>query len=100
MITSPAPAASRPAPVLAGEPWLVYEWVAPGGDGLFLVRPDGTDGRQILTALGSTLMHPDWSPDGSTIAFEKLDGTDQIWAADADGANARRLVSPRSKLIA
>jgi len=51
---------------------------------LHLRNGDGTNDR--LLADGA---HPDWSPDGSQVAYE-VDSKD-IWVIGADGSNARRV---------
>jgi Tol biopolymer transport system component len=82
--------------VRPGEPWIAYQWVAPaGGDGIFLVRPDGTGNHQLVPELDGLEWHPAWSPDGKRVAFihTTADDTRELWMVDADGANARRLAT-------
>jgi Tol biopolymer transport system component len=60
-----------------------------------LVRPDGTGDHPLTpTDLPGEQFHPDWSHDGTRIAFSVADddGTRDIWVVGADGANARRVV--------
>jgi Tol biopolymer transport system component len=77
-------------------PWIVYSspeacepgLTAPSGQGLCLVRPDGTDAHPIL----AQLMEPkkaDWSRDGRRLAFAAVDaaGAQRIWTSGSDGAN-------------
>jgi Tol biopolymer transport system component len=106
---TPTPRASPSQPavaVLPGEPWIVASWPggqAPGG-GLLLIREDGTDRHEILQQPAvhepaAHRDHPDWSPDGSQLAFENWysdvahPGHERIdiWVSDADGANARQV---------
>ena len=95
---STAPPTSEPAAtavdVAAGEPWIAAQ---PHRQHLVLLRPDGTDAVDILTDLPFEQFHPDWSPDGSRLAFEHApEGPDaavrDVWISDADGANAEPLV--------
>jgi Tol biopolymer transport system component len=92
-----------PFPVLPGEPWIAYMAnIGSGGtDRLHLVRPDGNDRHQLVTGLDGQQEHPDWSPDGSRIAFDHwtpdvaVPGRDliDIWTAAADGSDARRVAA-------
>lgn len=91
----------RPA-VLPGEPWIAYQ--APAADGtspLRLVRPDGSDDHPLLDADARIpdTGHPDWSPDGSHIAFDvwipRRSGPHRltIWIVRADGSDAREVAT-------
>ena len=95
--SAPSPSATveaSPVAPLDGE-WIVYQWLEAGGDGIFVMRPDGTDAHSLgLTPAGRT-SHPDWSHDGTRIAYEavtSVDGED-VWIADANGANAELAVA-------
>jgi Tol biopolymer transport system component len=69
------------------EPWIVFHGVALG---LTLARPDGSD---LHTILQGETVHPDWSPDGSEIAYVKVeDGRGQVWLTDAAGQEPRPLL--------
>lgn len=98
-VASPAPTAtSSPsasaAPTMrVGEPWIAYQWIQAGGDGIYLVRPDGTDSHALLPAAKFSAYHPDWSPDGAQIAFDaETDEGNEIWVVNADGTNAAAIV--------
>jgi len=96
MPPSSAPMSMTPSPsavaVVPGEPWILYQWMAGGGDGLYLVRPDGTAGHRILADLPPQVYHPEWSPDGKVIAFALGQDNGEIWTANADGTDAKKLV--------
>ena len=66
-----------------GEPWVVFHGVELG---LTLARVDGTG---LHTILEGETVHPDWSPDGSEIAYVH---TGQVWITDPAGEHPRRLV--------
>jgi len=90
-----APTAASPSPTAALDavvPWIVYQ--AP--DGLRLLRPDGSESRLVLphSPTAAAARHPDWSPDGTRLAFvvDEADGTRDIWTAAWDGSNASRLI--------
>ena len=40
-----------------------------GDEGVFLVRPDGTNQHEVATAIPGEHIHPDWSSDGRTLVF-------------------------------
>jgi Tol biopolymer transport system component len=81
-------------------PWVAYQASLRDGqfgvDGIFLVRPDGSQDHEILTAVPGQHIHPDWSADGRTLAF-RADVTDQSQLylvdpfADPTGRRARQL---------
>ena len=99
----PTPAVTH-VPVAVGEPWIVYtdQIGAAGTDRLWLVRPDAGDRHQLATGLDGEQEHPDWSRDGSRIAFDRAlpgptsqsgDPYRDLWVINADGSGARQLAS-------
>ena len=74
-------------------PDVVYQWGQGAGDGIYVMSADGSESRAILGDLGQSSYHPDWSPDGSRIAFE-LEGENgwDIWTAAPDGSDRLLLV--------
>ena len=90
---SPTASPSLEPQVGDGEPWIAYQWLAPQGDGIFLVRPDGTGGHQLVPDMTGSEIHPDWSPDGSQIAFVRQtpEGPTELWVVNADGTDPTRL---------
>lgn len=90
---------TTPKSPIASEPgWLAYQYQTDPDD-LFsikvhLVRVDGSQDRAIATSLPGAIRHPDFSPDGSRLAFDQLaseESSDQIYVAKADGSNAKRI---------
>jgi TolB protein len=82
------PAAS-PAPV-----------TAPGRNGqivyakfprLWVINPDGTGERKLPHIARSEDTTPDWSPDGSRIAFARCADKCEVWTIRPDGTGAKRL---------
>jgi TolB protein len=62
--------------------------------GLAVMRPDGTD-QHLLLAPAVDGRHPDWSPDGTRLAYEvdeTADDTTDIWVSRSDGTDAHKLV--------
>lgn len=56
-----------------------------------VMRPDGGDRQPLVEGSGVR-----WSPDGTTVAFERADG---IYLADADGADVRLLLEGRASPV-
>ena len=83
---------ATPFPVKAGEPWIIYQWVRGNGDGIYLMRPDGSD-QHLVGNPSIDAYHPDWSPDGSRFAYEAVGAKHyDILVANADGSGATVLV--------
>jgi sugar lactone lactonase YvrE len=63
-------------------------------DGLYTIRPDGSRMRRLVDRdWAGTGQQPDWSPDGSRIAFR---ARDHIFMIRADGRGLRRLTAMKS----
>jgi Tol biopolymer transport system component len=71
---------------------ITYEAAEAGGKpDIWVMNADGT-GRTQLTHHPSRDENPDWSPDGSQIAFySERTGNGQIWVVNADGSGERRV---------
>jgi Tol biopolymer transport system component len=84
------------APVLGdGEEWIAFQGVP---QGISLIRTDGTGGHVILGPPGDQ-NHPDWSPDGSEIAYVQYGGSSTVMITDVRGEDPRPLVeSPPADL--
>lgn len=80
----------------AGDNGLIA-FVSPGGGGrIGTISPDGT-GRTWLTPRAGIADKPAWSPDGSTIAFQRYKaGRWQIWTMTASGAAAVNISNSRT----
>jgi Tol biopolymer transport system component len=98
-----------PMSIAPGEAWIVY--TAPFYErdrnvGNRLVRPDGSDDHwatpQVPLPKDGWQVHPDWSPDGSLLAFIADDAADgdkppelwtrDLWITEPDGTDAERLL--------
>jgi WD40-like Beta Propeller Repeat len=91
--SEPGAASTQPsaAPAIGeGQEWIVFQG-APLG--LSLIQPDGSGNHVILGPPGDQV-HPDWSPDGSQIAYVQRDetGQQQIWITDPQGTKPQPLV--------
>jgi Tol biopolymer transport system component len=112
LATSGTAAAARPArpdaaqapasaPATANGRIAFSQWdLIPGGNlsghsNVYTINPGGT-GRHQLTHVGATQAAgaPDWSPDGTKIAYESNQTGDyRIWAMNSDGSGQRRLTN-------
>ena len=94
-------AEKKPTPdsPIASEPgWLAYQYQTDPDDffsiKVHLVRVDGSNDHAIATNLPGSIRHPDFSPDGSRLAFDQLTSEEdrgQTYIANADGSNAKRI---------
>jgi WD40 repeat protein len=70
---------------------IMFDRGTDAGFDIFVMNADGTDAQPLTTT--GTDYNPDWSPDGTEIAFTRQEdaATSDIFVMKADGANVRRL---------
>lgn len=71
-----------------GEEWIAFQGVP---QGISLTRADGTGSHVILGPPGDQT-HPDWSPDGSEIAYVQDGPVSTVMITDAGGEEPRPVV--------
>lgn len=65
-----------------------------GNDDVYVIRPDGSALTRLTTSPDSELA-PAWSPDGTRIAYVRLDPGDEqysLWVMNADGTNQHEIL--------
>jgi TolB protein len=58
---------------------------------LWVINTDGTGARQLPHLKGSEDSDPDWSPNGSRVAFDRCADRCEIWLMRRDGTGVKRL---------
>lgn len=87
--------AAEAGPDLPGR--LAFHSARSGSYEIYSMNGDGTDLRQLTETGGRGDIEPDYSPDGTTIAFSSSRDHEylvQLYVMDADGGNQRRLMDP------
>jgi dipeptidyl aminopeptidase/acylaminoacyl peptidase len=74
---------------------IAYTGLKPGGDGIFLMNPDGTK-KQDLHTKSVAAEGAVWSPDSTKISYGAHDGDGNwaVWIMNADGSGQRQLTHP------
>ena len=62
------------------------------GSEIYTIKPSGLGIRQLTKVQGSAET-PDWSPDGTQIAFAAEDGPSGVWIMNADGSHLHQVVA-------
>ncbi len=72
---------------------IVYAQVRNAGEHLWVTNPNGTQPRQLTTDQGVSDSEPSVSPDGTTVAFTRIDATGYtaVWSIGIDGSGLRQL---------
>ena len=65
-----------------------------GSNQIFTQNVDGTGRTQLTSFTGASAAHPQWSPDGTKIAFaSNASGNMQIWSMNPDGTGQTNLTN-------
>ncbi|MBT3270372.1 hypothetical protein HN371_24730 [Candidatus Poribacteria bacterium] len=88
-------ALAAPISILHARPatGIVFISSSADGHGVFSVRPDGSDLRQLTRGGRAFPLDPAGSPDGSRIAFVSERDSD-MWTMDADGGRQQPVLAP------
>jgi Tol biopolymer transport system component len=74
--------ASAAHPLVGEEAWIAYQTIKGGGEGVWLIHPDGTDDHEVATDAPAEHLHPDWSPDGTQLLFTSRGDKDDLYVWD------------------
>jgi len=76
--------------------WIAYHANTESGFKIWMIRPDGTEGRQITQGRGTELT-PALSPDGAYVAYssQSFSGDNDLWVASVSSGSLRRVTSGR-----
>lgn len=89
---SPSIGASPSAHPLADETaWIAYQTNKGGGEGMWLIRPDGSDDHEVAVSVPGEHLHPDWSPDGTRLVITSREVKDTLYELDVETDEARVL---------
>lgn len=89
-----------PLPDLKGQQFLITS-VRTGDTEIFLVDPTTGDATNLTRSPRSEERYPCWSPDGRRFAFTSdRDGTMNLYVADVDGTNVRKLTDLKAPAVA
>src|SRR4051812_39309054 len=81
-------------PAGAGATWpgqpgrVAYETLAPTGDGIYSIAPDGTGSRRVVDRRSTGDIA--WSRDAKRIAYFRTN--EELWEARTNGSHARRIL--------
>ena len=81
-----------PNPFSGEQAWIAYQ-TNRNGEGVWLIRADGTEDHQIAKDFPGHLQLPDWSPDGTKIVMTPRDtgGTEPLYEYDLQTETLRQL---------
>jgi Tol biopolymer transport system component len=78
---------------------LAFTSTRSGAPEIWTMNPDGSDQRQITHRMPGGSFTPDWSYDGTRIAYSFADfsgnGTPEVWVMNADGTQQTRLTTTK-----
>lgn len=90
--SSPSIGASPSAHPFADETaWMAYQTNKGGGEGVWLIHPDGSDDHEVAASVPGEHIHPDWSPDGARLVLTSRERTDTLYELDVETDRARVL---------
>ena len=94
-----SPDASSDASAVATEPWIAYQ-TDRGGEGTWLIHPDGTGDRQVAADFAGDLILPNWSPDGRRLVMTSrgTGGTEPLYEYDLTSETSNSSSTARTRV--
>ncbi len=74
--------ARTPHPFAGEDAWIAYQTNKGGGEGVWLIHPDGTDDHEVALGVPGDHLHPDWSPDGTSLVITSREAKDTLYELD------------------
>ena len=71
--------------------WIAYQTNKGGGEGVWLIHPDGTDDHEVALTVPGEHLHPDWAPDGSRLVITSREERDTLYEVNVETDEARVL---------
>lgn len=78
-----------PHPFAGSEAWIAYQSSRNGGEGVWLVHPDGADDHEVALDVPGLHLHPDWSPDGSQLVISSRSDLEVLYVYDVEADTAK-----------
>ena len=88
VVGGPAAHATFPA----GNGLIAFAGDKGSGAEIYTIKPDGTGLHRLTNVSGGDTTHPDWSPDGTRIAFGVEDKA--VYVMNADGSDLHKVTAP------
>lgn len=82
---------SAPHPFEGNQAWIAYQTYRAGGEGVWLIRPDGSEDHEIALDVPGERLHPDWSPDGTRLVVTSRRERDVLYLVDLASDSAEVL---------
>jgi TolB protein len=97
---STSAASESPDPFAGETAWIAYQ-TDRGGEGTWLIHPDGTGDHEIAAGFAGDLILPDWSPDGRRLVLTSRNtgGSEPLYEYDLKTETLRQLFACKAPCL-